>query len=134
MTPSKLREAVARAIYLSDPEMPQNVADDAADAALRVVREASLNWVNLNGANLTGANLDGAILRPGITATGAPARRATRADGYEFFLWPTSAGWRVMVGCRFFSMDEAWRHWETTRDGWLRPDVVRMKLRRSLDT
>ena len=76
---------------------------------------AYLREANLSGANLSGADLSGAILSDGITATAAFARRATREDGYEFFLWPTSAGWRVVAGCRFFTMDEAWRHWEQTR-------------------
>ena len=76
---------------------------------------ADLAKANLVGACLFGANLVGAILRDGSTATAAPARRATRSDGFEFFLWPTSAGWRVAAGCRFFTMDEAWKHWEKTR-------------------
>ena len=79
---------------------------DLRDAVVAAVRK---------GAYLSGANLSGAVLRPGIIASGVPVRRATRSDGYEFFLWPTNVGWRVRAGCRFFSMDEAWEHWEWTR-------------------
>ena len=76
---------------------------------------ADLRYADLQDANLQGADLYGAYLADGVKATAGPARRATRADGYEFFLWPTDAGWRVKAGCRFFTMDEAWRHWEAKR-------------------
>jgi hypothetical protein len=72
---------------------------------------------NLGGSNLRGSNLSGAIIRPGVTLNRAPVRRATRSDGYEFFLLDTSAGWRALAGCRFFEMDEARHHWEQTRGG-----------------
>ena len=78
---------------------------------------AYLHGTNLRGANLRGANLQGAHLQGATKSLGGPVRRAARADGYEFFLWPTDAGWRVKAGCRFFDMDEAWRHWEGTRGG-----------------
>jgi hypothetical protein len=83
---------------------------------------ANLARANLDGANLAGAYLDGANLArakiaDGITVVAGPARRAIRADGYEFFLWLTDAGWRVRAGCRFFTLDEAWKHWERTRAG-----------------
>jgi hypothetical protein len=32
-------------------------------------------------------------------------------------LWETEVGWRVTAGCRFFTLDEAWAHWEKTRGG-----------------
>jgi hypothetical protein len=76
---------------------------------------ANLSGANLSGANLSGANLSGANLNS-LKVTSL-ARRATRSDGYEFFLWRTDAGFRVKAGCRFFMMDEAWRHWEETRGG-----------------
>ena len=76
---------------------------------------ANLSGANLLGANLLGANLSRAYLNS-LKVTSL-ARRATRSDGYEFFLWRTDAGFRVKAGCRFFTMDEAWRHWEKTRGG-----------------
>ena len=80
---------------------------------------ASLIGARLDGASLIDASLDGASLdgaRPD-KATAAPLRRATRADGYEFLLWPTDAGWRVRAGCRFFTLPEARDHWTRTRAG-----------------
>ena len=76
---------------------------------------AYLSRANLLGANLSRAYLSRAYLNS-LKVTSL-ARRATRSDGYEFFLWRTDAGFRVKAGCRFFTMDEAWRHWEKTRGG-----------------
>jgi hypothetical protein len=81
------------------------------------LRGANLDGANLRDANLRDADLRGANLRGGCVATGVPARSATRRDGYEFFLWPTNKGWRIGAGCRWFTPDEAWRHWEATRAG-----------------
>lgn len=72
---------------------------------------ANLAGADLDGADLDGANLTGAKLRDGCIATGAPLRRATRSDGYEFFLWPTDKGLRVNAGCRWFTYEESWAHW-----------------------
>ena len=73
------------------------------------VEMAVRDRVRLDGASLDGARPD--------KATAAPLRRATRADGYEFLLWPTDAGWRVRAGCRFFTLPEARDHWTRTRAG-----------------
>jgi uncharacterized protein YjbI with pentapeptide repeats len=78
---------------------------------------AYLSGAYLRGADLTSANLSGANLSGAVKAAAAPARRATRADGHEFFLWPTDAGWMVRAGCRFLTMDAARQHWTTTRSG-----------------
>ena len=98
---------------------------DGANLARANLDGANLARANLDGANLVGANLDGAYLvgarlvdarlRYNCKATAAPARRAIRADGYEFVLWPTDKGWRIAAGCRFFSMDDAAKHWSETR-------------------
>jgi hypothetical protein len=77
---------------------------------------ANLTGAYLTGANLTGANLTGAIWRDGFTLNRAPVRTAQRADGYTFYLLDTSQGWRIAAGCRFFTPDEAWKHW-LHRDG-----------------
>ena len=93
---------------------------------IKLCAEAAVNsGANLLGANLLGADLSGADLsRADLLGSNlnslkvtSLARRATRSDGYEFFLWRTDAGFRVKAGCRFFMMDEAWRHWEETRGG-----------------
>ena len=98
---------------------------------------ANLAYANLAGANLAGANLAGAYLsgaylasanlasanlagakwRDGYTLNRAPVRIAHRGDGYTFYLLDTNQGWRIAAGCRFFTPDEAWKHWTTTRDG-----------------
>ena len=79
--------------------------------------DANLRGARLDGANLRGANLLGANLEGATKSLGGPVRRAARADGCEFFLWPTDAGWRVKAGCRFFDMDKVWQHLERTRGG-----------------
>jgi hypothetical protein len=78
---------------------------------------ANLARANLGGAYLARANLGGAIIRPDITLNRGPVRRATRGDGYEFFLWDTSKGWFVQAGCRWFTFEEGWQHWHDTRGG-----------------
>ena len=88
-----------------------------ADLSRANLSDANLSGAKLSGANLSGAKLSGAIWRDGITLNRAPVRTAQRGDGYTFFLLDTSAGWRVAAGCRFFTPDEAWKHWTATRDG-----------------
>ena len=91
---------------------------------------ADLTGARLTGADLTGAILTGAILT-GADLTGAYLRgaqikgqtiisllrRATRSDGYEFFLWHCKEGFFVKAGCRFMDMKEARKHWTETRGG-----------------
>jgi uncharacterized protein YjbI with pentapeptide repeats len=84
-----------------------------------------LSGANLSGANLSraylsrtdlsGANLSGAYIRNRITLTASPLRQAMRTDGYEFFLWPTDAGFFIHAGCRWFTFDEAWARWSQPR-------------------
>jgi hypothetical protein len=84
---------------------------------------AYLSRADLSGANLSGANLSGAYLsrakwRDDIVLRRAGlAKDASRSDGHRFLLLDTEQGWRVQAGCRFFTLDEAWRHWERTRAG-----------------
>ena len=72
---------------------------------------ANLYGADLSGAYLSGANLYGAKWREGATLKRAPVKEATRSDGYLFRLLDCDEGWRVAAGCRFFTLDEAWRHW-----------------------
>ena len=76
---------------------------------------ASLARARLDGANLVGANLVGAKINE-KTAIGI-LRRATRSDGYEFFLWHCQEGFFIKAGCRFLTMEAAREHWTTTRQG-----------------
>ena len=76
---------------------------------------AYLIGANLIGANLTGARLTGAQIKGQIVVS--LLRRATRSDGYEFFLWHCEKGFFVSAGCRFMGMKEARQHWKSTRGG-----------------
>jgi hypothetical protein len=96
-----------------------------ADLTDAYLTGASLYGANLTGADLTGADLSGADLRGaslygaqilGQTVVSLP-RRATRSDGYEFFLWHCKKGFFVKAGCRFMDMKEARKHWKKTRGG-----------------
>ena len=77
---------------------------------------ASLNRASLVGASLDGARLDGAKINKDKTAIGI-LRRATRSDGYEFFLWHCEEGFYIKAGCRFFTLEEGRKHWKATRYG-----------------
>lgn len=75
---------------------------------------ASLTGANLDGASLYGAILTGANLYDKTVATGI-WRRATRSDGYEFFLWHCQEGFFIKAGCRFFTLEQGRAHWTATR-------------------
>ena len=77
---------------------------------------ANLYSADLSGANLSRANLPGAKINNGKTAFGI-LRRATRSDGYEFFLWHCEDGFYIKAGCRFFTLKEGRKHWKDTRAG-----------------
>ena len=72
---------------------------------------ANLCWADLSRANLSEANLSGAKWREGVTLKQSPVKECTRSDGYLFRLLDCDVGWRVSAGCRFFTLEEAWRHW-----------------------
>jgi hypothetical protein len=77
---------------------------------------ASLVGASLVGANLARASLVGAKINNDKTAIGI-LRRATRSDGWEFFLWHCEDGFYIKAGCRFFTMEEGRKHWKATRAG-----------------
>jgi hypothetical protein len=77
---------------------------------------ANLVGASLDGANLVGANLVGAKINNDKTVIGV-LRRATRSDGYEFFLWHCEDGFYIKAGCRFFTLEESRKHWKATRAG-----------------
>lgn len=82
------------------------------------MRGADLRGADLRGADLQGAILQGATIKDGfMLKTGAPLSLVRRSDGYEFRAWNTDHGWRIIAGCRFFSLSEATRHWRATRGG-----------------
>ena len=77
---------------------------------------AYLRGADLRGAYLRGADLRGAKINNDKTAIGI-LRRATRSDGYEFFLWHCEDGFYIKAGCRFFTLEEGRKHWKVTRAG-----------------
>lgn len=42
---------------------------------------------------------------------------AVRSDNYTFTVAPTPDGPRIIAGCRYFSFNEARKHWTETRGG-----------------
>ena len=104
---------------LADANLAGANLADAYLAGANLAR-ANLAGAYLAGANLAGANLAGANLADAKindkTAIGI-LRRATRADGYEFFLWHCQEGYFIKAGCRFLDMEAARQHWTTTRQG-----------------
>jgi hypothetical protein len=94
---------------------------DGASLVGASLARASLARANLVGANLArasldGANLVGAKINNDKTVIGV-LRRATRSDGYEFFLWHCEDGFYIKAGCRFFTLEESRKHWKATRAG-----------------
>ena len=77
---------------------------------------AHLRGTNLRGARLTGARLTGAIIG-NETIVDLP-RRATRSDGYEFFLWRGERDYFVQAGCRWMSFSAARKHWRGAEYAW----------------
>jgi len=92
-----------------------------ANLSVANLRGANLEGANLDVANLEGANLEGANLRGAKINNGKTVicilRRATRLDGWDFFLWHCEDGFYIKAGCRFFTLEEGRKHWKTTRAG-----------------
>jgi uncharacterized protein YjbI with pentapeptide repeats len=80
------------------------------------LRGAYLQCAYLQGAYLQGADLQGAKINNDKTVIGI-LRRATRSDGWEFFLWHCEDGFFIKAGCRFFTLEEGRKHWKATRAG-----------------
>ena len=74
---------------------------------------ANLRGANLRGANLRGANLRGADLQD---AKGI-IRLGPSIDGYEFFGVVREGIVWIKAGCRWFTADDARKHWTETRGG-----------------
>ena len=112
------RANLARA-YLAGADLAGANLDRAylagADLARANLTGADLVRADLTGASLVDARLDGAKIN-GRTAISI-LRRATRSDGYEFFLWHCQEGYFIKAGCRFLDMEAARQHWTNTRQG-----------------
>jgi len=80
------------------------------------MRGADMRGANMQGADMHGANMRGAKIGLDHIVIGL-LRRATRSDGWEFFLWHCEDGFYIKAGCRFFTMEEGRKHWKATRAG-----------------
>lgn len=91
-----------------------------ADLTGATLAEANLTNANLTDTVLTGAKLTDACLE-GAYFNGQKIiqiwRRATRSDGYEFFLCKCKEGFFIKAGCRFLTLTKARKHWRKTRGG-----------------
>ena len=99
---------------------------------------ADLSHANLSGANLRDANLGDANLRDadlrGASLGGADLVYANlisggqRSDGYEFYGQIKDGELWIKAGCRYFSIDEARRHWNETRKDTTLGDETFLRL------
>jgi uncharacterized protein YjbI with pentapeptide repeats len=94
----------------------EGIGGKRADLRGADLRGADLRGADLRGAYLRGADLRGAKINNNKTAIGM-LRRATRSDGWEFFLWHCEDGFYIKAGCRFFTLEEGRKHWKATRAG-----------------
>jgi hypothetical protein len=105
-----LQRADLRGAYLQRADL------QGADLRGAYLQRADLQGAYLRGAYLQGAYLQGAKINDDKTAIGI-LRRATRSDGYEFFLWHCEDGFYIKAGCRIFTLEEGRKHWKATRAG-----------------
>jgi hypothetical protein len=78
---------------------------------------AYLSGAYLSRANLSGAYLSGAVYRDTKIGKRGGVKNASRSDGHVFWLLDCEDGnWRVMAGCRWLTLPDAWKHWSDTRD------------------
>ena len=82
---------------------------------------ADLSGANLRGANLSGADLSGANLRcaylrgANLSGTKSIIRVGPAFDGYEFFGVQHDKDVWIKAGCRWFTANDARKHWQETR-------------------
>lgn len=89
--------------------------------AARVFGDAMVSggaWVFGDARVFGDAMLSGATTVFGGAMVSGVVKFASRSDGYQFTLFPCADGvWRLTAGCRYFTMEQAWKHWTTTRVG-----------------
>lgn len=78
--------------------------------------KANLTNTQFVSANLRSVRLDGTTFRTVKLGSRGAIAAALRSDGYSFQLIDCADGkWRVLAGCRWLTLPEAWKHWETSR-------------------
>lgn len=126
MTRDEILKAVARDADLSGANLRD--ADLRGTYLIKAnLRQADLRGANLYGAHLYGADLSGADLRGanlrqanlrGADLMGAHGACCLGTDrrGYRFVGIHHDDGWRILAGCRWFTVAEAVAHWEAARN------------------
>jgi uncharacterized protein YjbI with pentapeptide repeats len=80
------------------------------------LRKATLEGTNFGNTNLKQVNFAGSVFRKVALGDLGAIAQATRSDDHSFQLIDCADGkWRVMAGCRWFTLPAAWRHWSKTR-------------------
>ena len=84
-----------------------------------VLSGANLSRAYLSRADLSRANLSGAYLSRADLRDQWVIQGPSRADGYPFFLQKLTGDSEPMVkaGCRYFTLEQANAHWQSTRGG-----------------
>jgi uncharacterized protein YjbI with pentapeptide repeats len=115
-----LRGAYLRGAYLSGAYLSD------ANLSGAYLSDANLSGANLSGANLGDADLSGADLRDAdlsdadlsgayLSDAKGVIRVGPASDGYEFFGVQRDGAVWIKAGCRWFTADDARKHWHTTR-------------------
>ena len=113
LTGAYLDGADLRGAYLSGANLSEAYLD-GADLSGANLRGANLRGANLYGAELRGANLYGANLNEAIINEDKLSHllaRATRSDGFEFFLFALQGGSpKIKASCRWMTLAEYRAH------------------------
>jgi len=104
-----------------------------ADFSNADLRGAYLSGANLYGANLgnaylSNANLSNADFRGANLGDSDLISGGQRLDGYEFYGQIKDGELWIKAGCRYFSIDEARRHWNETRKDTTLGDETFLRL------
>ena len=90
----------------------------SADLRSADLRSADLRYADLSGADLSGADLRYADLRYANLssanlsgANGIVPLPVAEPRGYRWLAVVYGDGWRILAGCRWFTIDEAQSHW-----------------------
>ena len=84
------------------------------------LRDAYLSDANLSGADLRGANLRGADLR-GAYLQHNKTIIFCQVGNYCMFMHQGKEEVMVKAGCRYFTIEEAKKHWADNRTKWTHP-------------
>jgi len=89
---------------------------------------AYLSNANLSNADFSKANLSNADFRGANLGDSDLISGGQRLDGYEFYGQIKDGELWIKAGCRYFSIDEARRHWNETRKDTTLGDETFLRL------